>query len=102
MNRKLVLFFASPISFRLGLCAGSVLNLHDRIQGSKVAARLTVGYPTRVSNTGIADSLCACCEQDLAGWTTIFLIRVQKAKASKGQVFVLALIDTVDHTARLG
>ena len=40
---ELVLRFASPIPVCFGLCARSVLNLHDRIQGSPVAARLTVG-----------------------------------------------------------
>ena len=43
---ELVLLFASPIPVRFGLCARSVLNLHDRIHGSQVAARVTVGHPT--------------------------------------------------------
>ena len=37
---ELVLLFASSIPVCFGLCARSVLNLHDRIQGSQVAARL--------------------------------------------------------------
>jgi hypothetical protein len=46
---ELVLLFASSIPVRFGLCARSVLNLHDRIQGSQVAARLTVGYPNTLT-----------------------------------------------------
>ena len=43
---ELVLLFASPIPMCFGLCASSVLNLHDRIRGSQVTARLTVGQPS--------------------------------------------------------
>jgi hypothetical protein len=32
---ELVVLFASPIQVCFGLCAKSVLNLHDRIQGSR-------------------------------------------------------------------
>jgi hypothetical protein len=49
---ELLLLFASPIPLRFGwLCARSVLNLHDRIQGSQVAARLTFGQPKQATRT---------------------------------------------------
>jgi hypothetical protein len=58
---ELILFFASPIPVYFGLCARSVLNLHDRTQGSQVAARLTVGQPRTQRMLRCEASLGASC-----------------------------------------
>jgi hypothetical protein len=59
---ELVLLFASPIPVCFGLCASSVLNLHDRIQGSQVTVRLTVGHQEKLGLHVLGDPLCAKCE----------------------------------------
>ena len=55
------LLFASPIPVCFSLCASSVLNLHDRIQGSQVTARLTVGGREEASLLALVRLKCANC-----------------------------------------